>query len=81
MSTPFKPTPNKDRGPKCPNHLVPLEEVPSPPPKKGEGVCPISRCRFDYEVDTQDEVGETEYEKNAAGELVPKTKYRVEGEE
>ena len=44
MTTPsYKPT--------CPNHGCPLDGLPFPLPKKGTGMCPVSGCSFDYEVE------------------------------
>ena len=48
MSTPsFKP--------RCPNHGEPLEGCGFPLPKKGTGICPVSDCPFDFEVETDEE--------------------------
>jgi len=42
--------------PCCPNHGEPLEDVPVPIPNKGSGICPVSRCRFDFEADIENAV-------------------------
>lgn len=47
MSTP-------SRGPTCPNHYVGLVDLPFPVPKKGQGTCPISKAKFDFEIEGDD---------------------------
>lgn len=34
---------------KCPNHNCALEGIPFPMPQKGTGICPVSKCKFEYE--------------------------------
>jgi hypothetical protein len=41
--------------PSCPNHGEPLEDIPFPMPKKGVGICPVSKCPFDYEVEVDED--------------------------
>lgn len=42
--------------PKCPNHGCPLEGIGFPMPKKGTGICPVSKCPFDYEVEVDEQM-------------------------
>lgn len=56
--------------PKCPNHGVALEGIGFPMPRKGVGICPVSKCPFDFEVDVQDATTETV--KGKDGEMAPK---------
>lgn len=56
--------------PKCPNHGCPLTDIPFPMPAKGIGICPVSGCPFEFEVDVQE--GEQQMVKNKDGKLVPK---------
>lgn len=37
--------------PKCPNHGCPLDGIPFPMPRKGEGICPVSGAHFAFEVE------------------------------
>lgn len=77
-----KPAPTgaeKKRMPCCPNHGEPLEGLPVPMTNKGTGVCPISKCHFDYEVDLDAET--TEYIKDHTGALVAVPVYKLVGEE
>lgn len=41
--------------PKCPNHSCPLEGIPFPLPRKGEGICPVSGAHFDFVADVDEE--------------------------
>lgn len=69
-----KPTSYK---PVCPNHNVELVDLPFPLPSKGEGTCPISSCRFDYEI----EMDESVMTRDKDGNMVKGKKFKVEGEE
>lgn len=40
--------------PCCPNHGEPLEGIPFPMPSKGVGICPVSGCPFEFEVETDE---------------------------
>lgn len=56
------------RGPKCPNHGVPLNKTGDP----GIGICPVSDARFTYDADEYSKnrklkinaLGEYEYEED-----------------
>lgn len=63
--------------PRCPNHGAPLEGLEFPIPAKGTGICPISKCEFDYEA----EVDEQKMVKDKDGNLVPSLDWKVSGEE
>lgn len=41
-------------GPRCPNHNCLLEGMGFPMPKRGTGICPVSKCPFDYQIDTDE---------------------------
>ena len=56
--------------PKCPNHGCALEGIGFPMPRKGTGICPVSKCPFEFEIDVQE--GSTEMVKDKFGNLVPK---------
>lgn len=43
------------KGITCPNHGEPLEGIPFPTPQKGTGICPVSRCPFEFEADIDEE--------------------------
>lgn len=64
-------------GPKCPNHAVTLVDLPFPLTPKRMGVCPISSCRFDYEV----ELDETEMVRNSDGTMSKKVGWKVSGDD
>lgn len=61
--------------PVCPNHGEPLEGLPNPMTAKGVGICPVSRVRFEYEVDI--ESADTTYIKDHNGNLVAVPGYTV----
>ena len=63
--------------PQCPNHAEPLEGIPFPIPQKGTGMCPVSGCSFDYEVELDQAVNVVD--KN--GTLTKKVGWQVNGEE
>lgn len=63
--------------PRCPNHNVELDGLPWPLPRKGEGICPISKCHFSFEV----EVDEEKLVKDKNGNMVPTVGWSVNGEE
>lgn len=75
----FKRIVNKKAVPCCPNHGEPLEGVGSPIPRKGTGICPVSKCPFDFEIETDREG--TEYVKDAAGNLTALPTFKVSGDE
>lgn len=76
--TTFKPV-TKNGGPKCPNHGEFLEGLPHPIPNKGTGICPVSKCPFDYVIDLDAE--DVTYEKDHLGNLKPVKTYKVSGDE
>ena len=39
-------------GPRCPNHDEPLEGCGFPLPRKGTGICPVSKYPFAFEVES-----------------------------
>lgn len=63
-------TNQKSYKPTCPNHGCALAGIGFPMPKKGTGICPVSMCPFDFEVDvddmtmTQDKFGNAVKQKN-----------------
>lgn len=61
--------------PKCPNHGEPLEGCGFPLPKKGTGICPVSGCPFDFEI----EVDEEKMVKDKEGNLIPAVGWKVSG--
>lgn len=63
--------------PKCPNHSEPLEGIPFPIPSKGTGICPVSGCPFDYEVETDQET----VSNDKFGNVTKNLKWNVTGEE
>ena len=69
--------------PCCPNHGEPLEGIPFPMPSKGTGMCPISGCSFDYEIEVDPEEAHMVYERNSAGNMkkVPGSKWKLSGNE
>lgn len=68
MTNPINTTPS--HRPLCPNHGTPLEVIGFPMPRKGVGICPVSKCPFDFEVDAQD--AENGMVKGKDGTLTPK---------
>lgn len=56
--------------PTCPNHKCPLDGIPFPMPRKGEGICPVSGARFAFEVNAQE--ASEEMVKDRDGRLVPR---------
>lgn len=69
--------PKPQYGPKCPNHLVSLVDLPFPLTKKGTGVCPISTVKFDYEI----ELDEDEMIVDKNGNPSKKKKFTVTGDD
>ncbi len=67
----------KQFGPRCPNHQVSLIDLPFPMVKKGTGVCPVSKCKFDYEI----ELDEDKMVMDKNGNMVKATKFNVTGDE
>lgn len=61
----------------CPNHNEELEGLPFPIPSKGTGVCPVSKCEFDYEA----ELDQTEVKKDKNGNLIKSLHWNVSGDE
>lgn len=75
---------NKPRGkPSCPNHGEPLEGIGFPMPSKGTGICPVSGCPFDYEIEVDNAEASQVMEKDSTGNLkkVPGTMWKVSGDE
>lgn len=60
---------------KCPNHGCPLEGCGFPLPKQGTGICPISKCPFDFKVD----IDESKMVKDKDGKLVPTVGWNITG--
>lgn len=60
--------------PTCPNHGAPLEGIPFPMQPKGTGMCPVSGCPFDYEVDLGTEANQQVQDKFGNMTTVPKWK-------
>ncbi len=63
--------------PLCPNHGCALEDCGFPLPAKGTGICPVSKCSFDFEVD----VDETATVKDKNGNLQKKMGWKLSGTE
>lgn len=63
--------------PKCPNHGSTLEGCGFPLPAKGTGICPVSGCPFDFEV----EIDQQKMVKDKDGNLKPEVGWRLSGEE
>ncbi len=63
--------------PRCPNHNEPLEGCGFPLPKKGVGICPVSKCPFEFEVDTD----ETKTKKDKFGNIIKTVGWNVNGHE
>lgn len=61
--------------PKCPNHGCPLDGCGFPLPSKGTGICPVSKCPFDFSV----ELDETKMVKDKDGNLSKATKWKLSG--
>lgn len=49
--------------PRCPNHLVPLNDCVSEGKGKGIGICPISGWHFSYQEDYLEGEGEAKIDK------------------
>jgi hypothetical protein len=62
---------------KCPNHGCELEGLPFPLTEKGQGMCPVSRCMFDYQV----EVDKTEEVVDKSGNISKKLRWSASGNE
>lgn len=67
----------KSYKPCCPNHKVDLVDLPFPLTPKGEGVCPISGCHFDYEIELDSSVMEMDKD----GKPKKVIKFNVSGDE
>lgn len=65
--------------PKCPNHGCALEGCGFPLPKKGTGICPVSKCPFDFEVDTEEDTTKSGVKKDKDGNLAQVTGWKVRG--
>lgn len=63
--------------PKCPNHGCELEACGFPLPKKGTGVCPVSKCSFDFEVEIDEAPDRMVKDKN--GNMVKKVGWKISG--
>ena len=63
--------------PVCPNHGEPLDGIPFPMPSKGTGICPVSGCPFDFEV----ELDEAQLVKDKFGNTTKAIKWNVQGDE
>lgn len=63
--------------PKCPNHGCPLEGCGFPLPSKGTGICPVSGCPFDFEVETDEE----KIKMDKFGNPVKQVDWKVTGDE
>lgn len=61
--------------PKCPNHGEPLEGCGFPLPSKGTGICPVSNCPFDFEV----ELDEEKMVLDKFGKLTPTVGWKISG--
>ena len=76
----FKPlTKNKKGVPICPNHGEPLEGIGHPIPPSGTGICPVSKCPFDYSINV--EQGSEEYVKDHSGNLTAVPTFKVIGDD
>ena len=64
--------------PKCPNHNEILEGVPSPLPRNGSGICPISGAMFEFQANTDEETGKAKY-KIKNGSLVQEPEFIIKG--
>lgn len=64
-------------GPKCPNHLEPLKNIPFPIPQKGTGICPVSKCSFDYEIELDQQVNKLD----KFGNLIKSYHWNTSGDE
>jgi hypothetical protein len=60
--------------PKCPNHGCPLEGCGFPLPAKGEGICPVSKAHFEFQVDGSEEDEEMKVDKDGVPYKEPKWK-------
>lgn len=63
--------------PICPNHGEPLEGCGFPLPKKGVGICPVSKCSFEFEV----ELDEAEVVRDKDGGVQKKVGWSITGDE
>ena len=84
--SPFQPkaTKAKPRGrPCCPNHGEPLDGIGFPMPSKGTGICPVSKCPFDYEIQVDNTEAGQVVERSSDGTLkkVPGSTWKVSGDE
>lgn len=65
--------------PLCPNHGCPLEGIPWPQPKKGEGMCPVSGAHFAYEAEGDDMKNQVTRDK--FGNTIKSAVWKVTGDE
>ena len=63
--------------PVCPKHGCPLDGLPFPLTPKGVGMCPVSGCSFEYEVELDD----TKMVKDKDGNMTKKIGWNVNGSE
>lgn len=61
----------------CPNHGEPLEGIGFPIPNKGTGMCPVSGCSFDFEIETD----AVEQKVDKFGNVTKSKRWNVTGEE
>lgn len=66
-------------GPKCPNHHEFLEGIGFPIPSKGTGICPVSGCPFDFEIDVEEE--HAKEVKDKFGVISEVSEWKLSGEE
>lgn len=63
--------------PKCPNYGCALEGTGFPLPKKGTGICPVSKCPFEFSAETD----EATTAKDKAGNIIKAVGWKVSGNE
>lgn len=62
-------------GPRCPNHLVQLNDCKRTGRGKGVGICPVSMYRFEYNADDLEKDRKQQHDK--FGNIVKKDEYKV----
>lgn len=67
--------------PKCPNHGCALEGCGFPLPRKGEGICPVSKAHFQFEVEVDDDKMVGGLKKDKDGNMVKGASWKVVGDE
>jgi len=67
--------------PKCPNHGCALEGCGFPLPRKGEGICPVSKAHFEFEVEVEDDKMAQGTMKDKNGNVIKGAAWKVQGEE